>query len=148
MVNVGMVRAKLILKERAGDNDMSEDERAIRQLVETWLAASKTGDMQTLSKLMAEDIIFMTPGHKPFGKEAFMAASEGLQKFRFEGTSDIQEIQIFGDWAYIRNYLRITMTPVDGGETARRSGYTLSILRKQNDGAWVLARDANLVVKE
>lgn len=127
---------------------MSEDERAIRQLVETWLAATKTGDMQTLLKLMADDIIFMTPGQRPFGKEAFMAASEGLQKFRFEGTSDIQEIQIFGDWAYLRNYLRITITPVDGGETARRSGYTLSILRKQNDGAWVLARDANLVVKE
>jgi uncharacterized protein (TIGR02246 family) len=77
-----------------------------------------------------------------------MTASEGLHKFRFEGTSDIQEIQIFRDWAYIRNYLRMTMTPVDGGETARRSGYTLSILRKQHDGAWVLARDANLVMKE
>jgi uncharacterized protein (TIGR02246 family) len=124
-----------------------EDERAIRQLVETWLAASKTGDMQTLSKLMADDIIFMTPGQKPFGKEAFMAASAGLQKFRFEGASDIQEIQIFGDWAYIRNHLRITMTPVEG-ETTRLSGYTLSILRKQDDGAWVLARDANLVMKE
>jgi hypothetical protein len=27
----------------------------------------------------------------------------------------------------------------------RRSGYTLSILRKQPDGKWVLWRDANLV---
>jgi ketosteroid isomerase-like protein len=27
----------------------------------------------------------------------------------------------------------------------RRSGYTLTILRKQADGRWLLARDANLV---
>ena len=37
------------------------------------------------------------------------------------------------------------MTP-PGGEQMRRAGYTLSILRKQPDGKWVLARDANLVV--
>jgi uncharacterized protein (TIGR02246 family) len=129
------------------NNEISEDERAIRQLVETWLAATKSGDLQTLSALMADDMIFMTPGQKPFGKELFLTASAELQKFDFEGTSDIQEIQICGDWAYLRNYLRITMTPVGGGEPSRRSGYTLSILRKQ-DGAWVLVRDANLVSKE
>jgi ketosteroid isomerase-like protein len=27
-----------------------------------------------------------------------------------------------------------------------RAGYTLTILRKEADGRWVLARDANLVV--
>ena len=34
-----------------------------------------------------------------------------------------------------------------GGEQMRRAGYTLSILRKQPDGKWVLARDANLLMK-
>jgi uncharacterized protein (TIGR02246 family) len=129
--------------------DDTEDERAIRQLVADWLAATKAGDMQAVLKMMADDVVFLTPGQRPFGKEAFAAAAaQGLRKFHFEGTSDIQEIKIYGDWAYLRNYLRIRMTPVEGGEPVHRSGYTLSILRKQVDGAWVIARDANLVMKE
>ena len=130
------------------NSEIADDERAIRQLVETWFAATKAGDTQTVLKLMADDVVFMTPGQPPFGKEMFAAAAEGLQKFHFEGTSDIQEIQICGNWAYMRNQLRITITPIGGGEAVRRSGYTLTILHKQTDGAWVLARDANLVMKE
>src|SRR6266849_8605017 len=123
---------------------MTEDERAIRELVDTWLAASKAGDLATVLSLMTDDVIFMVPGRKPFGKEAFAAASEGMKSVRIEGSSDIQEIQVIGDWAYLRNYLEVTMTP-DGGSPVRRSGYTLTILRKKPNGKWVLARDANLM---
>jgi ketosteroid isomerase-like protein len=40
------------------------------------------------------------------------------------------------------------MTPLQGGSPTRRSGYTLTIFRKQADGAWVLARDANMLTAE
>ncbi|MBV9393462.1 MAG: DUF4440 domain-containing protein, partial [Methylobacteriaceae bacterium] len=43
----------------------------------------------------------------------------------------------------IRNYLAMTITP-DGGAPTKRSGWTLTILRKES-GRWRLARDANLV---
>jgi ketosteroid isomerase-like protein len=36
------------------------------------------------------------------------------------------------------------MTPPDGNPI-HRSGYTLTILRKEADGKWRLARDANLL---
>ncbi len=123
---------------------MTDDERAIRNLVETWMAASKAGDLPTVLSLMADDVVFMVPGRDPFGKAEFAAASEGLNNVRIEGSSDIQEIQVVGDWAYLRNYLEVTMTP-DGGSPVRRSGYTLTILRKKPNGKWVLARDANLM---
>jgi ketosteroid isomerase-like protein len=51
---------------------------------------------------------------------------------------------VLGDWAYLRNHLTVTLTPA-GGEPVRRSGYTLTILRKQPSGNWVLFRDANLL---
>ncbi|MGI8568283.1 MAG: SgcJ/EcaC family oxidoreductase [Methylocella sp.] len=124
---------------------MSDDERAIRELVQTWLAASQKGDLQTVLGLMTDDVIFMVPGQKPFGKEAFAASSKGLNDVRFEGSSDIIEIKVLDDWAYLRNYLEVTMTPGDGGAPVRRSGYTLTILRKEPDGRWLLARDANLL---
>ena len=34
------------------------------------------------------------------------------------------------------------------GKPVRRSGYTLTILRKERDGRWRLARDANLLTAE
>jgi len=36
----------------------------------------------------------------------------------------------------------------DLGKPVRRSGYTLTILRKERDGRWRLARDANLLAAE
>jgi uncharacterized protein (TIGR02246 family) len=127
---------------------MTDDERAIRELVERWTAATKAGDLPTVLSLMADDVIFMVPGQEPFGKEAFEAASEGSKNVRFDGKSDIREIRVLGDWAYMRSFLEVTMTPPDGGKPVRRSGYTLTILRKEADGRWVLARDANLLTEQ
>jgi ketosteroid isomerase-like protein len=47
-----------------------------------------------------------------------------------------------GDWAHCWCRLTVTMTPLRGGEAERRSGHTLTVLRKLPDGAWVVARDA------
>jgi uncharacterized protein (TIGR02246 family) len=123
---------------------MSDDERAIRDLIAKWMAASQAGDTATVLSLMTADVVFMVPGREPFGKEAFAAASQGMQGMRIEGTSDIVELQVLGDWAYLRNRLNVTITP-PGGSPTTRSGYTLTILRKEADGRWLLARDANLL---
>jgi uncharacterized protein (TIGR02246 family) len=126
---------------------MTDDERSIRDLVATWFAASKTGNLQAVLDLMTDDVIFMVPGRKPFGKEAFAAAFEGLKQVSIEGRSDIQELHLLGDWAYLRNYIEVTATPPNG-DTMRRTGYTLTILRKETDGRWRITRDANLLAIE
>jgi uncharacterized protein (TIGR02246 family) len=123
---------------------MTDDERAIRDLVAAWMAASMAGDLATVLGLMADDVVFMVPGREPFGKEAFAAAAEGMKDVRMDGTSDIRELNVLGDWAYLRNHLTVTMTP-PGRAPVRRAGYTLTILRKAPNGKWVLARDANLM---
>ena len=126
---------------------MTEDERAIRELIDTWLAASKAGDTATVLSLMTDDAVFMVPGQKPFGKAAFMAASEAQKNVDIDGKSEILEVQVLGDWAFLRSQLEITITLKDGAvPPMRRSGNTLTILRKETDGRWLLARDANLVV--
>ena len=126
---------------------MTEDERAIRELVSTWIAASRAGDTETVLSLMADDVVFMVAGQEPFGKEKFAAAARGMQNVRMEGTSDIRELKVVGDWAYLRNHLTVTMTP-PGGQPVRRAGYTLTILRKTPAGQWLLARDANLMTTQ
>lgn len=126
---------------------MSEDEKAIRQVVETWMTASKAGDVQTVLDLMADDVVFMVPGQEPFGKDAFKAAAETMKDVHMAGENDIREIKVLGDWAYLRNHIDMRMTPADG-KTMRRSGYTLTILRKLPTGHWVLSRDANLLTEK
>jgi uncharacterized protein (TIGR02246 family) len=127
---------------------VAADERAIRELTETWLAATQKGDIQTVLGLMADDVVFMLPGQNPFGKEAFAASFKALSGVRFETSSEIKEIKLLGDWAYLRNYLEVTITPPGGGAPLRRSGHTLTILRKELDGRWLVARDANLLAPQ
>jgi uncharacterized protein (TIGR02246 family) len=123
---------------------MSPDERAIRELVNTWMKASRAGDTETVLGLMSDDVIFMVPGREPFGKQTFAANSRSMDGVRLEGSADIRELKVLGDWAYLRNFVEITITPA-GGTPIQRSGFTLTILRKEPDGRWLLARDANLV---
>lgn len=126
---------------------MTDDEQAIRDLVETWMVATKAGDAATVLGLMSDDVVFMVPGAEPFGKEAFAVALKGLDAMTIEGRSDIRELKILGDHAWLRNHIDMTVTAADG-KTIRRSGYTLTILRKEADGRWRLARDANLLTTQ
>jgi len=125
---------------------MSPDERAIRDLIDTWMTASKAGDIETVLGLMTDDVVFMVPGHEPFGKEAFAAAASGMKGVVMDGSSEIKEIEVLGDWAYLRNHLSVTVTPPNG-QPITRAGYTLTILRREADGHWRLARDANLLTE-
>src|SRR5215472_12655685 len=102
---------------------MTDDERAIRDLVTTWMRASEAGDTNTVLGLMADDALFMVPGREPFGKDVFRTASQAMKNVRLTGTSDIREIKVLGDWAYIRNYIAITIMPPDCA-AIQRTGYT------------------------
>ena len=126
---------------------MTDDETAIRQVVETWMTASKAGDLNTVLTLMTDDVVFSVPGQEPFGKDAFAAASKSMGSARMEGSNEIVELQVHGDWAFIRNHIEMSVTP-PGGMPIRRAGYTLTLLRKESDGKWRLARDANLMVTQ
>jgi uncharacterized protein (TIGR02246 family) len=126
---------------------MIDDERAIRALIDTWMAATKSGDAATVLDLMTDDVVFMVPGAAPFGKEKFAATSDGMQGVEIDGKSKIVELKVLGDWAWIRTHLTVTMNPPDA-PPIRRSGYTLSVLMKGADGKWRLARDANLLTND
>ena len=126
------------------DPAMTDDEQAIRDLVETWMRASQSGDTAAVLSLMTEDVVFTVPGREPFGKEAFAAAAAAQTGAQMRGTSEIVELKVLGDWAFTRNRINLTITP-SAGEPVRRRGYTLSLYRKEADGVWRLARDANLL---
>lgn len=124
---------------------MNQDEQAIREVVSTWMSATKQGDMKTVLDLMTDDVVFLQPGQPPMDKAGFAAAAkpQAEGKMKFDGHSEFQEVKVLGDWAFAWAKLNVEATPA-GGETITRSGHTLSVFRKEG-GQWKLARDANLL---
>lgn len=123
------------------------EKQKIREVIETWLVASRRNDVDSLLNLMAEDVVFLLPGCEPMcGRAAFAAAARSPQKrFHFvEGVPEIREIEIGEDRAFVWNYLQVTVA--DGsGQRFHHAGHVLSIFRRESDGRWVLYRDANLL---
>ncbi len=126
---------------------MDSDEAQIRQLMATWMDATKAGDADTVLGLMTDDVVFLLPGRQPMDKVEFAAVLRppaGTSAPTIDGHSEIQEITVSGDWAFMWTRLRVTVTPPHGGAAMERAGHTLTVLRKEQ-GKWLLARDANLL---
>jgi uncharacterized protein (TIGR02246 family) len=125
---------------------MQTDEQEIRQLVSTWMSATKCGDTEKVLSLMADDAVFLIAGQPPMSKSDFAVAARAQasgEALKIDASSDIQEIKILGDWAFMWQKLTVVMTPPNG-VAITRAGHTLTIFTKQ-DGHWLLARDANML---
>ncbi len=129
----------------------SEDEAQIRALIETWMVATRAGDVEAVMGLMTDDVVFLLPGRPPMSGADFQAAARqqaGDAGPQVDGTSEIQEVQVAGDWAFARAHLTVTIRPPGGGALPIvRAGPVLSVFRKEQ-GRWLLARDANMLTAQ
>src|SRR5688572_9358360 len=90
---------------------MNSDEDQIRQVVRTWMDATRRGDTQAVLDLITDDAIFLVPGKPPFGKHEFARAAQAQAQpdgTKFDGRSTIQEIRVSGDWAFMVTRLTVT----------------------------------------
>lgn len=127
---------------------MKTVEQAVREWLDRWLRASAAGDYKSMLPMLSDDIVFVVPGQRPFGKKQFQAAWEGPMKgVRMACEAELEECIASGDIACTRTKLAVSMTMPDGN-TSRAKGYTMSVFRREPDGRWLLARDANLLTPE
>jgi uncharacterized protein (TIGR02246 family) len=123
---------------------MEPDERAVREVHATWVAAVNAGDLARLLKLMADDVVFLNPGRAPIGRDEFhVGFSAAHQHSRIHCVSELEEVVVVGVVAYARCRDSLSVIPRAGGETTKLAGDRLTIYRKQPDGRWLLARDAH-----
>ena len=92
------------------------DEQQIRDLVTRWMRASKDGDVDTVLSMMSDDAVFLRPGHEPMRKSEFERTSRAQATGgpKFDGTSEVREIQICGDFAYMWSQLSVAVQLPDG----------------------------------
>jgi uncharacterized protein (TIGR02246 family) len=121
------------------------DAQEIRDLVATWARASGTGDLEAIKSLMDEDILFLTSGAEPFGRDTFIQHfNNNVKQMNLNVRADVREVEVRDDLAFARTWLDIRIT-LPSGEPVTRTGYTLSVYRRRPGGPWKLWRDANLV---
>jgi uncharacterized protein (TIGR02246 family) len=123
----------------------ASDAQQIRDLVATWARASAAGDLDAILPLMDEDILFITHGAEPFGRDAFVQHfTSNVKQMGLNVTADVREVEVRNDLAFARTWLEVRITPA-AGEPVTRTGYSLAIYRRRPGGPWKLWRDANLV---
>jgi uncharacterized protein (TIGR02246 family) len=123
---------------------MESDERDIREVHTAWVDAVNAGDLVRLLTLMADDVVFLNPGRAPFGRDGFpVGFSAAHQQYRLRCISELEEVVIVGDVAYTLCRDSLSVTPRAGGEATALAGHRITIYRRQPDGRWLLARDAN-----
>jgi uncharacterized protein (TIGR02246 family) len=127
-----------------------DDEKAIREWQQSWMRLSMSGEIDALGALMDEAVIFYVVGRAPIrGRDEFLALMRaGVGHVRFDSNATMEEVTVIGDWAHCASYLRVAMIAESGGNSMRRAGYAMSILRRTGDGRWVLYRDANMLAPE
>jgi uncharacterized protein (TIGR02246 family) len=124
---------------------VESDAQQIRDLVAAWASASEQGDLETIKQLMDDDILFLTAGAEPFGRDVFIQHFENNVKKMILGVrADVREVEVRDDLAFARTWLEVRITPTDG-EPVTRTGFALSIYRRRPSESWRLWRDANLV---
>jgi uncharacterized protein (TIGR02246 family) len=110
----------------------------------TWIDAVNAGDLARLLTLMTDDAVFLGPGQAPRGREGFPAAFSGAhQQYRTRCISELEDVVIVGEVAYTLSRDSLSVTPRANGEAKELAGHRITICRKQPDGRWRLARDAN-----
>src|SRR3974390_2724128 len=91
---------------------MSADEQAIRDFFSSWFDATASGDLPRLLSLLSDDVVFLTPGRLPFGRDAFAASfSASSQQYRIKCEGQREEIAVAGDLAYVRARLSVSLAP-------------------------------------
>lgn len=73
---------------------------------------------------MTDDVVFLVPGKEPFGKVEFAAASAGMKDVEISAVSDIQEIEIVGSVAFLRNRIEMDNNDLRWGPSSTRWLYT------------------------
>ena len=123
---------------------MRSDEQAIREVHSTWIDAVNAGDLARLLVMTTDDVVFLNPGEEGLGRDEFSTKfSAAHQQLRICCVSELMEVVIVGEVAYTRSRDSLTVSPRAGGEESRLAGDRMTIYRKQPDGRWLLARDAN-----
>ena len=125
------------------ENSNTEDINAIKEIWNKYIIGCNTGDIDLYCNLWADDGIRMSPDTPSvFGKEQ---VREGIKVsfdgFNFDFDIKVREIKVVGDLAFSSGTFTNVATSKKDGQKTKFEGKYLSILERQENGEWKIARD-------
>ena len=127
----------------------NDEVSAIRAVAAQWTGAIESADVERLRKLMTEDIVVIHGnGRMLCGREAVVGDIENsLRALSVRQRAKSEETIVAGDWAFDRATVHTTISSRADGETMEFDSRTLTVLRKQNDRQWRVARVIGVVIQ-
>ncbi len=118
------------------------DVEAINRVHDDHTTALNDGDTNAYVTLLAEGAVLMPPNQPVvFGVAAIREYRQtDFDQITLEVTRPSEEVVVAGDWSFVRHTYAGTATPQAGGEPTELSGKGITILQRQPDGSWKIAR--------
>jgi len=122
----------------------TDDAETIRRTNNFYAEMLVAGDVDTLMTLYDEGAVLFPPNESPLhGKAAIRASWEAFfaDWDTMEARSVIDEIMVFGDWAYAYGHYRGHSKSVPDGSVVLEALKFSGMWRRKSDGSWVISRD-------
>ena len=124
-------------------NDSTEaDVEAINGLIGDYVRALNTESTESVMAVYADGAVLMPADQPAFnGKEEIPRWYDAaFQQSAYDLSFQMAEVVVAGEWAFARWTVSGTLTPQTGGDPASVSSKGISILQRQADGSWKIAR--------
>ena len=137
------IRIRLKAYDHRVLDQSSGDTLAIRAVFESWYRAMEHGDVAGLMSLVTADVVMKPPGAPPIlGKDDLeQALSAFLDEYSESVDYDLEEVEVSGDLGFARILERATIRSKSGADASMISGLHLTVLRRESDGSWLIARN-------
>ncbi len=118
------------------------DVMAVENVIHEVGAALSAGDGTRWGASFTDDAVVMRPGEpSTIGREANidrmqLVFDQNVLQIAFS----VEEVLVFGDWAFARATYSETVTPKAGGDAREIYGKSVNLLKRQADGSWKIER--------
>lgn len=126
----------------------ADENSAILALFERWYRAMEDGSVAELLSLVTHDVIVKAPGSPPIlGIRALEQALTGFLEEHSEKVGyEVAEVEVSGELAFARISERTRIRSRAGSDVSTVNGVHLTILKRQPDGEWLIARDVSSLI--
>lgn len=129
-------------------DEKNKDLLEIQNITTDWISAIKSKNVTNIISMITEDAIFSSPNNQLLqGKKAVEKLYITLfSQFNITQTLEYNEIKINGNWAFTMGTDQLVLEPLSDGKSMILKGHAMSILFKQADGKWKIARGINNMI--
>lgn len=124
----------------------ADDIKAISTLYASFVPIINSDGADGLFSLYTDDVVLMVPDSWTDlnRQEALARYTAGLGRAKPDPDNysiTLDEVVVMGDWAYVQYTARGQEAPTNGDPAYSQGSRHVSLLRRQPDGAWKVARD-------